>query len=123
MRTVSSCPGAGMMGSLHTEHLGANFLKKEDMVPVILKLGVKVFVNCTSKPETCSRVQTHTHTYTCHSLQLCTAAFPWKEDKKEHFGLTVQFQAWRVLKSILQTIRRGLQEYLAGSKAYSACPN
>lgn len=52
MRTVSSCPGAGMMGSLHTEHLGANFLKKEETVPVILKLGAKVFINCTSKPET-----------------------------------------------------------------------
>lgn len=38
MRTVSSCPGAGMMGSLHTEHLGANFLKKEDTRTVVPSL-------------------------------------------------------------------------------------
>lgn len=102
MRTVSSCPGAGMMGSLHTEHLGANFLKKEEAVPVILKLRLKVFDNCTSKPETCVFVQ---RMYTC--VMVCSSAQlpPWKEDRKEHFSLTTQFQACRILKSILQTIK------------------
>lgn len=61
MRTVSSCPGAGMMGSLHTEHLGANFLREQETGTVILKLGAKVFVNWTSQPEMCEFVPTHTH--------------------------------------------------------------
>lgn len=50
-----------MMGSLHTEHLGANFLRKEETVPVILKPGAKGFVNWTGQPEMCTFVPTHTH--------------------------------------------------------------
>lgn len=61
MRTVSSCPGAGMMGSLHTEHLGANFLRKQETGTVILEPEAKVFVNWTSQPEMCAFVPTHTH--------------------------------------------------------------
>lgn len=67
MRTVSSCPGAGMMGSLHTEHLGANFLKEEDESQSSPNSEQKFFFTA---PASQKHVHLQKHTHVCkHTSQ------------------------------------------------------